>query len=234
MTQPEHLGQRTNSSSSSKSPTARGGIKVNSSSHRNVREDRYGAVVVTSPRDPKLTVGANVASDVVDVSDVLYELVTAGRLPEDWVEVVIDSDGDMVDPAADCDEVWRRMFGPDYAHVFGTARRCRSVAADQDGPAFWCYQVLRARHDARLNARAASLAALAAGLGELRTGTCADEVEVAAVQARHLIDNDTTWNQVAYDAVTMPMRTVYGPIHPDDPPVAAPVRRTVANETLAG
>ncbi len=43
----------------------------------------------------------------------------------------------------------------------------------------------------------------------------ATRVAVALV-VRDLIDEDTEWNQAAYDLVTGPWRRVVGPIHPDD------------------
>lgn len=40
-----------------------------------------------------------------------------------------------------------------------------------------------------------------------------------ALAVRHLINENTAWNQAAYDLLTGPWRTVIGPIHPDDAPM---------------
>lgn len=37
-----------------------------------------------------------------------------------------------------------------------------------------------------------------------------------ALLVRDLIDENTPWDQAAYDLLTAPWRTVIGPIHPDD------------------
>ena len=37
-----------------------------------------------------------------------------------------------------------------------------------------------------------------------------------ALVARDLIDENTAWNQAAYDLLSGPWRRVIGPIHPDD------------------
>ncbi|MHA7176151.1 hypothetical protein ACX80D_05800 [Arthrobacter sp. Sr24] len=44
--------------------------------------------------------------------------------------------------------------------------------------------------------------------------------ELHALAARHLIQEDTAWNQAAYDVITTPYRRFYGPVHPDDPHVS--------------
>lgn len=49
--------------------------------------------------------------------------------------------------------------------------------------------------------------------------SCISGSEFLPLAARHLIDENTPWNQAAYDYLTQPWRTTIGALHPDDAPI---------------
>ncbi len=122
----------------------------------------------------------------------------AGRLtPDEIGKLAEDADQDAV-------RAW-----------FAARQVARRVAQDAARHADWFAVRFAVRFAARFAGRGAVRAAVRARFAARFAARDATRVAVALV-VRDLIDEDTEWNQAAYDLLTGPWRRVIGPVHPDD------------------
>jgi hypothetical protein len=171
--------------------------------------------------------------DESDVFDVFDLLASWDGGPEPWELARVSEEPSCVRVLEIVDVLGgllTKLLGPQASQLAALARKYEEIhfGTDEGFPDYRDYEedaqaaVKNAEEAAEAALREASLDSFWAGLTNCQFGD-----EFLPLAARHLIREDTDWDQASYDRLTVGFRTNIGQLHPDDPAV-------VPNEQTSG